>query len=456
MLPIALLGLALGANPTTDNWTGFRNDGTSVHSATAMPTEWSPSKNIAWLVETPGYGQSSPVVWGETVFITSIEGEQKEQQHITAVALKDGKKLWTKTYPATQKGKNSPVHSRAAGTPVVDANGIYAIFDSGDVIALSHAGQELWQRSFSKELGELKNNHGLGSSLAQTDKAVIVLLDHQGKGTLTTINKTTGKDEWAVERKPRSSWTSPVIVNTESGPVVVVSSTGSVAGYDAATGKQRFEYTEVVGNGIPSATPTENGVLIAAGENRMKPDAVATAKSNCCLLFTDSTPGYEVAWTTKRFAAGTASPIVYQGLAYFVDKSGLVVCLDSKTGEEYYRERLDEQQWATPIAAGNAVYFFGKDGTTTVLKTGKEYEKLASNRLWSAEDFAMRKAEAAKKLTPPPTNNGGQQRPGGAPSGNEVQSAMMSASGDVVYGVAAVGQAFLIRTGTELICVRSN
>ncbi len=457
MLALALLGLAMNAAPDATgatNWTGFRGDGSSITAAKSLPTEWSPSKNVGWRTGLPGYGQSSPVVWAGQIFVTSIEGDEKEQQHITAVSAKDGKLLWTKTFPATQKGKNTAVMSRAAGTPVVDANGVYCIFDSGDVIALKHDGTELWQRKLSAEFGPLKNNHGLGSSPAQTDKAVIVLIDHQGPGKLLAIDKATGQDIWAVERQPRSSWTSPVVMKTAQAELVVVSSNGAVSVYNASTGAALVEYTDIAGNGIPSATPVANGVLVAAGENRTKPDANLTSKSNCFLRLTDSTQGLEVAWTTKRFAAGTASPVAFDGLAYYVDKSGIVVCLDMETGEEYYRERLDNQQWATPVATKEAIYFFGKDGLTTVLKPGKEYEKLSTNRLWSEEDFAKRKAEAAKALEKPKPQEGTPPRPGGAPGGAEVQAAMMSASGDVVYGVAVVDGSIFIRSGTELICIR--
>jgi outer membrane protein assembly factor BamB len=454
MLPALLLASALAANPSADTWAGFRNDGSGRTAAANLPVKWSPTDGVAWRVETPGYGQSSPVIWKDRVYVTSVEGEQKEKLHVCCFALADGKKQWVKTFDATQKGKNNPMMSRAAGTPVVDAAGVYALFESGDLIALDHQGERRWDRKFATELGELKNNHGLGSSPAQSDTTVIVLLDHQGPGKLIAVNKSTGKDAWTADRTARSSWTSPVVVNG----TVVVSSGGTVTGYAAADGKQQWEMTGLVGNSIPSAAVAGESVIVAAGENRMKPDADGTSKSNCKLTL-GGTDGYTVAWRAKKLATGTASPIAHAGHVYFTDKSGFVVCLDEKTGEEKFRERLDNPQWATPIAAGEHVFFFGKDGVTTVLKAGAEFEKVASNKLWSDADAARRKEEAKKnaEATLPKPPEGG-RGPGGGPPlpKEELEATRYSAVGDVVYGAAAVDGVFVLRTGTELVCVRAK
>ncbi|MEO2092219.1 MAG: PQQ-binding-like beta-propeller repeat protein [Gemmataceae bacterium] len=421
---------------------------------------WSPTENVGWRVETPGYGQSSPVVWKDRIYLTSIEGDQKEKLHVSCFAAADGKKRWQQTFPATQKGKNNPMMSRAAGTPVCDADGVYALFESGDLIALTPDGKVRWQRHFSKEYGELKNNHGLGSSLAQTADTVFVLLDHQGPSHLVAVNKADGKESWHADRPARSSWTSPIIVRVGGTSQVVVSSGGAVTGYDSATGKQVWEKTGLVGNSIPSATADGDRVYVAAGENRMKPDPDGTSKSNCCLTL--SAAGYEQTWAAKKLAAGTASPVVHAGCAYYTTKDGFVVCLDAATGEEKYRERLDNLPWATPIAAGGHVFFFGKDGATTVLKAGPEYEKVATNRFWTDADAGRRK-EAAKKaaadtLPKPPEGGAANRGPGGGPPlpAAEREAAQYSAVGDVVYGVAAVDGAFVVRTGTELICVRKK
>lgn len=224
--------------------------------------------------------------------------------------------------------------------------------------------------------------------------------------------------------------------------------------HDAADGKQLFEQDGLVGNAIPSPTASGTSIVVGAGENRTKPDAEATSRSNCALRL-KSDGSLELAWSARRLAYGTASPIVADGHANFTDKNVFVICLDVVTGDERYRERLDNQQWATPIAAGDRIYFFGKDGVTTVVKSGSAFEKLAVNRLWSAAEFEAKKSADRKSV--PGTPAGGRGPGGGPPLPKEELDAIRhSAVGPVVYGVAAVNGTFLVRTGTELVAIRAG
>ncbi len=459
-LPV-VFAVCLGAGPKpTDSWPGFRGDGSSTSTARNLPLTWSPTANLSWRTPLPGYGQSSPVVWGDRAFVTAVDGDQKEKLFVIAVDLKTGEALWTKTFAAGQTGKNNPMMSRAAPTPVVDKDRVYAFFESGDVVALTHAGAVTWERSLSKDYGTFKNHHGIGCSPAQTDKAVVILIDDPGPSYLIALNKATGTNVWKTDRKSRSSWTSPVVTRIDGRPAVLVSSSGSLDAYDAATGKELATLDGLVGNTIPSPAVSGDLIVLGAGENRAKPDAAASAKSNGCVRLTvkGDTVSFEPVWDGKRVVCQHASPLVYKGHAYFVTKSGLVHCVDLKTGDERYAERLDNPCWATPVGAGDHVFFFGKDGVTTVVKAGPDFEKVATNRFWSAADFAKRRDEAKEKAAAtqpkPPEGKG----PGGGPPlpKGELEAARYSAVGDVVYGVAAADGTFLVRTGTELICVRET
>jgi outer membrane protein assembly factor BamB len=457
---LLLLSLLLSADPTpTKTWTGFRGDGSSTSTAKNLPLKWSPTENLAWRIPLPGYGQSSPVVWNDRAFVTAVEGEQKEKLLVLALDVLTGKVAWKKEFPASQMGKNNPMMSRAAPTPVVDQNAVYAFFESGDVVALTHTGEVKWERSLSKDYGTFKNNHGVGSSPAQIDKAVVILIDDLGPSYLVALDKATGKNVWKTDRKSRSSWTSPVVTHIAGKAAILVSSSGSLDAYDAVNGAELATLGGLVGNNIPSPVVNGDLVVIGAGENRMKPDLAVSAKSNCCVRFTNKAEksSFEPVWYGKKAISQHASPLVYQDHAYFVTKSGLVHCVDLKTGEEKYAERLDNQSWATPVGAGDHVFFFGKDGVTTVLKAGPEFVKVAANRFWSSEDFSKRrdeaKAKAAATLPKPPEGKG----PGGGPPlpKEELEASRYSAVGDVVYGVAAVDGMFIVRTGTELLCVRT-
>lgn len=461
MLPMIVLAACAGANPTVaDTWPGFRNDGSSRTTARDLPVKWSPHENIAWRTELPGYGQSSPVVWKDRIFLTAIDGPEKEKLFILALDTNTGQVVWKKDYAASQKGKNNPMMSRAAPTPVVDRENVYCLFESGDLFAHSHDGGLIWQVSLTKNYGAFKNNHGLGSSLAQSGRAVFVQVDHAGPSYLLAVDKATGKELWKAERPDRTAWTSPIVTTVNNTPIVLASGGGTLTAYDAASGQVLATLEGLTGNTIPSPTAMGEFVAIGAGENRMKPDLLASAQSNCLVRLTH-TGGkfhFEPVWRGKKAISHHASPVIHQGHVYIVTKLGLVYCLDLKTGAEKYSERLDDEVWATPIAAGEYLYFFGKSGITTVLKAGGEFEKVASNRLWSPEEYQARleaaKKAAAQTLPKPPEGKG----PGGGPPlpKEEAEATRYSAVGDVVYGVAAVEGAFFLRTGTELICVRNR
>ncbi len=463
MHPLLALALVLAAPPAPgDSWPGFRGDGTSTAPASGLPLTWSPSENIGWRVPLAGYGQSSPAAWGCRVFVTAIDGAQKETLIVSALDADSGKAAWTKEFAATQKGKNTPMMSRAAPTPVADAEGVVAFFESGDVVALTHDGAERWRRSLSNDYGAFKNNHGVGGSPAQAGRAVVVLIDDLGPSYLVALDKLTGENLWKTERTSRSSWTSPVVAAVGGKSVVVVGSGGSLDVYDAATGAELATLGGLVGNNIPSPAVCGDLVVVGAGENRLKPDPAASANSNRCVkLSLDPESGkasLAPVWAGNKVVCQHASPLAHGCHAYYVGKAGTVHCVDLAMGEERYAERLDGQCWATPVGAGDRVYFFGKDGVTTVLKSGPEFERLAVNRLWGAADAEARQAEAkrlaAATLPKPPEGKG----LGGSPPLPKagLDAARYSAVGDVVYGVAVAHGGFYLRTGSEMICVRET
>ncbi len=217
-------------------WPGFRGDGNGHSAAKDLPLKWSPTEGIAWKADLPGYGQSSPVIWKQTAFVTAVEGEEKETLLVMAYDIASGKQAWKKRFKASQKGKNSSFTSRAAPTPIVDATGLYTLFASGDLIKLDHDGKVVWQRSLTKDFGKFENNHGLGSSPAQTEKAIIVLVDHGGPSYLLAVDKKTGRDLWKTARDTKGSWSSPIATKFDGKPIVIVSSAGSAACYDGESG----------------------------------------------------------------------------------------------------------------------------------------------------------------------------------------------------------------------------
>jgi hypothetical protein len=334
-------------------------------------------------------------------------------------------------------------------------------------VALSHEGKQLWQNSLSGMGVELKNNHGLGCSPAQTDKFVILLIDHSGPSFLAAYEKSGGRQAWKTERPQKSSWTSPVHAKMGGTEIVLVSSSGAVDAYDATNGKLVASLDGFTGNNIPSPTVLGGDIFIGAGENRMRPDLEASRRSNCKLELVRGEGKSELrkVWQSDKAISHHASPVACGKEVYIVDKAGILHCLDRDNGSERYSRRLPNQQWATPIVSANHVYLFGKDGVTTVIRSGSSWNLVANNRLWTEEDFEKRKGEEIAKAKKAEAER--PARPVGSPGGNgrprssggpqlpaaELEATRVSAVGDVVYGSAAASGIILIRTGTELFCV---
>lgn len=419
------------ANPPTpaDNWPGFRGDGTGKTQAANLPLQWSPDRGIAWKTKLTGYGQSSPVIWKNRIFVTSIEGPDMEVSLITAVDLENGKQLWQEKIKSSQTGKNNNYMSRAAPTPVVDGNGVYVFWGSGDLRKYSHEGKVMWQRSLTKEYGNFDAKFGIGSSLAQTDKAVIVLVECDGPSYLLAVDKATGKNLWKTPRQEKASWTSPVATRFQDKELVLVNSQGTITCYDADSGKEVFTIDGMVGNSIPSVCLAGSMFVAGASSGPGPSDPKAIAQSNCLVLLIDKkdTIGYRVVWQPSKVESSMSTPLIYRGQVYYVNKVGLLTCLNLKTGEEYYSHRLEGACWASAIASGNHIYFFGKSGATSVIKAGPKFEQVAQNQLWKA--------------------TGKNPGAGGNPFAN---------MDPLVYGVAAVDGTLVFRTGTELYCVRKE
>lgn len=437
VIALSLLGVEADAR-----WPGFLGAGSGTVTEASIPLKWSPTENIAWQVATPGHGQSSPVVWGNVVVVSSVDGDNKETNLVSAVDLATGKVLWTDRSDSSDPVKNSLYVSRAAPTPVADADGVIVYFESGDVRALDWQGKVRWNRSLSGEFGKFKNKFGLSASPVQTATTVIILVDDEGPSYLLAMKKSDGTTHWKVDRTSRVSWSSPALVPVGRMQYVVCSSAGSVDGYHAATGELAFSYDEVGGNTAATPMPFADGkFLVAASPGRDGGERVELSKqSNFAMeLSLDGgkvTP--TVLWKTEEATPTFGSPMVHNGFAYWVNRVGVVYCFDAATGEKKYAERMKQSVWATPFGLGDRVYFFGKDGTTTVLAAGGEFKVLAENQLWDPALVKPDPAKAAAEETP------------------ERRAAAANFAGATQYGVAVTPGRLLIRTGEVLYCVQAE
>jgi len=333
------------ANGKADVWPGFRGAGDSHTVARELPLEWADDKNVAWNVALPGYGQSSPIVWRDKIFLTAVEGANKEKLLVFSHDLKGGRQLWVKEYPATFTMKDANTVSKAAPTPAVDERRVYVFFESGDLFAFDHKGNPQWRRKLAEEYGAYKTNHGLGSSIALADKAVIALVAHGGPSYLLAIDKQTGKNLWKSDLKSGGGWSSPVITTYQNKRQILVSVGGGVAAYDASNGERLWSVDGLKGNNIPSpSVDPEQSVVVAGSSDKGMNVAVKLGGAG------DVTASH-VLWRAEEATANFCSPLIHQGHVYFVNKVGVAFCLDLKTGEERWRARLGGEVWASPLAA---------------------------------------------------------------------------------------------------------
>ena len=426
------------ADDTPDSWPAFLGAGASSTNAETLPIKWSPSENVLWRATLPGHGQSSPVVWGQRVFLTSVEGPQKETFHILCLDLQSGTELWRRSLKNSSPVANSVYVSRAAPTPVVDVSSVIAQFESGDIVAFSHDGDELWKRSLTVEFGPFVAEFGLGASPCQTEKHAFVLLEHDGPSHLVALDKASGRTIWTADRTARRSWSSPAIIAVAGKQQVVVSSAGSVDGYASDDGKLLWSFKDVGGN--TGATPIDFGdgrFLVGASAGRQGENADTAKKSNCLMQVTTDGTGWDVErkWIAEEASPTWASPIVHDGLAYWINRVGVVSCFDAKSGELVYRERTKQSCWATPFAIGDRIYWFGKDGLTTVIATGREFKVLAENQLWNPDDLIPEESAPTSEST------------------EERRRAAAMFSGPTLYGYAVVNNRFVLRIGNQAFCV---
>lgn len=499
----ALVLLILGADPNV--WPAFLGQGASPIQADSIPLKWSPTEQIAWSAKLPGKGQSSPVIFGNLIFVTSIEGTMKDRCHVTALNLEDGSVAWSRDIKAAQTVRSNYFQSRSAPTPAVDARAVYAFFETGNLVAISHQGQILWERVLTEDFGSFESTIGLACSPLLTDDSVVLMIDHEGPSYLIAIEKESGKDRWKTERDSRVSFASPALVPVGESLQIVCSSAGSVDGYDPRTGTCLWSYSESIG-GNRSATPLPIGggrFVIAASPGMHNENEAEARRSNGVMEIrqTEQSFAAQVVWRTEEAMPAFNSPLIHEGLAYWVNRAGVVFCFDAVTGQKHYAKRIAQGCWATPVGVGDRVYVFGKDGLTTVLKSGPEFEVLSENSLWdavpggredSARPHASRDAGTGHQPAgekPAATPAGGKSdegssagspvpspalRPAAQPTVGEAQrsadrtqnrssdeGASTRAQGEnrfadpVQYGVAIVTGSLLVRTGGVVYCLRN-
>ena len=391
MKPLLLTAAAFAAAalPAAE-WSGFRNGGPS-HASGPLPLAWSPGENIRWQTETAGYGQSAPVIAGGRVYLTAVDGDRKETALLLCHDLRTGEPVWERRFDTSERSVNNYTNARAAPTPAVDDDRVYAFWESGDLRAFTLDGEPLWDRSLTDEFGGVQNHHGLGGSPAQDGRALYLNVEHDGPSYLIAVDKATGETLWKVDRPSGKSWTTPALAQAGGRRLVVVSSAGHVAGYDAADGAELWRVEGLTGNTTPSPTavPDPAGgpdrILVGSRIPEFGGESDAAAGNTLLELSADGSTATAV-WQADRAVCHYASPVAAAGHAYFLSRPGVLAAVSLADGEVAYRKRLGVSCWATPVVSGERLYFVGGDGSAAVVKAGPEFAVLSESRLWPEDE----------------------------------------------------------------------
>lgn len=403
VVAVALFGSALSAiaADTQGNWPQWRGPlATGVAVDADPPLTWSVDKNIRWKSTLPGKGHSTPIVWGDRLFLTTAVpyGDALPPRHSTApgthdgvpvthrhefvvlaVNRSDGKLLWQKS--VHKKLPHEGGHytgSLASNSPVTDGQHVWAFFGSHGLHCLSVAGEIVW----AKELGVMQTKHGHGESASPVlhGDTLVVNWDHDGQSFVVALDKRTGQQRWRVDRDEETSWASPIVYEHAGQPQLIVSGTNRVRGYELATGRVIWECGGMASNIV--ASPVAADGMVFAGSSYEKRALLAIRLDGAK---GDVTGTRQVAWNRFRGTPYVPSPLLYGDALYFLTHyQGILSRVDAKTGQDRPGAvRLDGigNIYASPVAAANRVYVTDLEGATMVLSHDDPPRVLALNRL---------------------------------------------------------------------------
>jgi outer membrane protein assembly factor BamB len=382
-LPLLLLGL-LAAAPCAADWPQFRGPGGSgLSEARGAPLHWSDTHGLAWKVELPGPGSSSPVVFGDKIFLTCYTGVTPDgrsgldalKRHVLCLDRATGRLLWNTPVPADQPEQAGirEAHGYASSTPAVDAERVYVFFGKSGVFALDHAGRILWNTRVGDRL------HGWGSATSPVLHGELVLVNASVESeSLVALDRRTGTERWRVPGI-RESWHTPLVVTAPDGQAeVVIAYPRTVQAFHAATGAPLWTCQTGIGWYMCPTPLARDGVVYVLGGRSPQTGLAIRAGGRG-----DVTASH-VLWKINR-GSNVPTPLLYGDHLYWAHENlGVVYCASAKTGELVYEERLNPspgQIYASPVLAEGRIYYLGRGGRLVIVAAGPRFEVVADNTL---------------------------------------------------------------------------
>jgi outer membrane protein assembly factor BamB len=331
-----------------------------------LPMEWDgeSGNSILWKVTIPLHAFSSPVIWEEKLFLTGADATERK---VFCYDRHTGNLLWEASAgnipgsPSTPP-RTTPDTGLGAPSATTDGIGVYAIFGTGDIIALDMEGNRMWARN----LGVPDNHYGHSSSLLSRGEKLFVQYDDLDRGRIICLNVLTGEFIWDITRDSQISWASPILVNVNGSYQLVVNGNPIVAGYDIETGRELWTVSAMAGEVGPS--PVYGGGLVYA------------ANEYATMVAINPELG-EVVWKDNYFLPEVASPVYGNGYVFVATTYAVLACLDAETGEALWEYDTEDIFYSSPIIAGDRLYVTDINGNTYIFETGGEPNLLAQNSL---------------------------------------------------------------------------
>jgi outer membrane protein assembly factor BamB len=392
-------------------WRGPDNDGMARGDA---PLHWSDTEHIKWKTEIPGRGHSSPVIWGDKVFVTTSvptgavptnvvsassadappgrggrgfgnRAPQPEQKlMLMALDRKTGKLLWQQVakIATPHEGYHPTYGSFASNSPVTDGKRVIAFFGSRGVYCYDLDGKKIWEKDFGIQL-KMFNTFGEGAWPFLEGSKLLLLFDNEVDSFLVALNIDTGRELWRTPRPDgNTNWSGPVVITVDGKKdgkkQVVVSATKKVHAYDLETGKPVWEVAGLGQNTIPAPVAGDGMVFVMSGYRNPNLLAVKLGREG------DLTGTDAIVWQNQKGNSYTASPVLHDGKLYVVTDSGLLSCFDAKTGKAFYQQQRLPKPYnfkASPVGVNGKLYLATEEGDVVIVKMGETYEVLATNTL---------------------------------------------------------------------------
>ena len=384
LLVVTSLGSCMSAadSVATSNWSRFRGpEGTGVSQATNLPVKFSAS-DVNWSVQLPVTGHSSPVVWGNRVFLTgATQKGNSVQRHVVCLARDGGQLLWNQVATIGDGESLHKMNSWATPSCAADDERVVAFFGAGGLHCFNHDGEKLW----SRDLGEFPGGWGVGASPIFFDEMVIQNCDAEGESFLLAVDKQTGQDVWRTPResKPKGGWSTPIVIEVDGHRELILNGEFGVDAYDPATGKPLWNCKGFNGRGTP-APAWGNGLLYVV--NGKSGDVYAVKPGG-----TGDVTQTQMVWhTERRGGRDLPSPVLVNDCMVVIGMAGIVTGYDASNGQELWRERLGGNFSGSPVTAGGLVYALAESGEVLVIQPGKQFELVTRNSIGASGDEVFR------------------------------------------------------------------